>query len=756
MADLGAIISFVSWGSKLALELYKFAATVPWASEDITDIACTVGDFSLTTKHVATLLRENDHYASAEARETIEDVLEQCKAVYTEIESILPIRHVRDETDVEHSYPSSYESWNPNAATRARLEYLTIHLESLKSTISVMLQALNTVQIILWARTRPTISPQRSAKAVSNEKDQLETLVIEQQMSLLSASKLYDAITQAHETPDPKLLMEEDSSQSLTTRGEQDILGSSQLFRFQDSSLVGSDLSDREMEWLPKVCQMSRARMDLVLQRWTRLEELEARIADEERHIDTERRQGQQPTVESDASDNEDDTGLGIQHNAPHLVAPDPQRHPNLMKPLFPDSPSLSIPVPDSTYGPTAPLSPASSFGTSPRVSGQSLLNASHNEFSPQSPRSSIGTLPMEAAAAVHAKAEEDGDDIDLGIPWRLCTRKYYWDYIDGKVQKTNTHLPSSQAFEDRKGWTEIMASWLDKAAIKEAGLSYTRFQKERQEGRKTRFESCYRIQQPLTFAQVQRLVERTVELFEQKRLPTPPSDSKRERNRRSSQSSSYDRDRDRDQTPTANTVRRLERSTTTYPISQPPHLDRTTSLPVGITTHPPHPTQPLNSPNAYFPAQQPPYSPQIQNPYAQHPFSPHALPPPPPLPATNLPFNPIPHPSAHPSSHARPIYPQPPLRTSQPIPNINNTAREPNNNKVHYSSASGTSDSDIPDAGATRSRANQSKSRRRPFDSRSNRDGSRRRKGNSTVGTLAKVGGLATLLDGIIDLGVL
>lgn len=66
MADVGAIISFVSWGSKLALELYKFGATVPHASDDISDIAVTVSDFSLTAKHVATLIKECDHYPSAE------------------------------------------------------------------------------------------------------------------------------------------------------------------------------------------------------------------------------------------------------------------------------------------------------------------------------------------------------------------------------------------------------------------------------------------------------------------------------------------------------------------------------------------------------------------------------------------------------------------------------------------------------------------------------------------------------------------
>jgi len=72
--------------------------------------------------------------------------------VYEELEDILPIRNVRNESGDETALAERCESWNPSPDVRFKLEYLTAHLESLKATLSVMLQALNTVQIVLWAR----------------------------------------------------------------------------------------------------------------------------------------------------------------------------------------------------------------------------------------------------------------------------------------------------------------------------------------------------------------------------------------------------------------------------------------------------------------------------------------------------------------------------------------------------------------------------------------------------------------------------
>ncbi|KAF2196421.1 hypothetical protein GQ43DRAFT_476342 [Delitschia confertaspora ATCC 74209] len=705
MSDLSAIISFVSWGSKLALDLYKFAATAPLVTIDINDIARNVSNFSLIIKHIATLIKEDDDYPSSEARETIQDVLDQCKAVYTEVESIVPPKplHLEDEAEVSNV---RYESWEPSSVAKARLEYLAAHLDSLKSTLSVMLQALNTVQIILWARTRAAISPHGATKAVSNEKDQLESLIIEQQISLLSVWRIHENRCQSQNAVDPELLMEGGSSQNLTITEEEKALTPAGLCKFKDPALMGLDSSSTDVERSLVICRISKARMDYVLERWTRLHELESRVEDFESQTGTQRKANQQQTVEYDESD--------------YKLSSSPM------------SPTSPIVVPGFDRG---PFSPASSCGVSPKSPGQPLPSG----YSPQSPTASISTLPMAAAAVANAKNEDE--DVQLGIPWRLCSRQYHWDFIDGKVQHSNTDIPPSDALTDRHSWTEIMASWLDKQAIKEAGYNYSQVQKDWRERGRTRFETCFVIQQPLVFSEVQRLVERTVELFRKTRSLTPPS-SKAKRRSSSSKHTLYPPQlvsEDRNRTSLANQPPRLDRSATSYPFPhQPQYTDHAKSFPHSPQSFPPtlshlsnltpNATTNLhlpNQPGPYCP-QTTPYSPQA-HPIQTRPYSPHISP----TPAFS-------QRSTHPSGLPQALGPYLPLPVSQP----------------HFSAA--TLCDSTSDSGDTSEPRHRRSSKSSSSNRSKHRDSSYQRRRRSTVGTLAKVGGLAALLDGIVDLGVL
>jgi len=372
-------------------------------------------------------------------------------------------------------------------------------------------------QTLTSHRTRPTISPQWAAKTVSNEKYQLEILVIEQQLSLLSASKVHESVNEIEEIHDPKLLMEEDSSQSLTMREdktEDSKLTPAQLFRFQDPALSELDPSSTKVECLAAISKVSRARMEHIMKRWTRLQELEARIDDEERRLHEERRESQQPTVESDEEvENVEEVEVPVvKQDSPQLHAPDPQRYSNVTW-KDADSPTLAVPVPrqapSNTYRPNPPLSPASSYGVSPRSSGQLPIypGPAGNTY-PLSPGSSISTLPTEAVAAAASAVmnpnhdDDDDDDTGLEIPWRLSSKNYYWDFIDDKLLPSRYEQPPPSYVynSDRRGWTEITAAWLDKEAIEEAGYQYDTIKKDLREGKRTRFETLYRIQRPLRF----------------------------------------------------------------------------------------------------------------------------------------------------------------------------------------------------------------------------------------------------------------
>lgn len=546
--------------------------------------------------------------------------------------------------------------------------------------------------------------------------------------------------------------MESDSSQSLVATGrENSSPGPNHLYQYQDRYLASLDTTgSAEDAWLPTVCSIAGPRTEQLLERWTTLPDFDRRLQDEERTARTQRHENKQATVESDSEEENERQKYGP--NGAGFASPPPQRS-GSVQPLFTDTSTLPIPVPGSKFGPSAPMSPAAS----PRTSRSTFEM-------PVSPRTSIGSLPVEAAAAMEAK--EGDDDLDLEIPWTLRTRKYEWRYIDGKIVGSNTDLPPSTAYNERPGqnWTEVMASWVCKDAIQEAGYKVTQVQKERPDGRRTKFDTCFCIEQPLKFSQVKRLVERTVEIYRKNMPPTPPQPAK-PRSRRTS----FDRPplgpppsylaktavaQDRDRTPTATRPQPpLERSssTMTYP-PPPPPLDRSMSMPgSGMVQPPPYPpsvnsqasTRPMpmpmpgpmpmpnGMPNGQLSSSLPPqglYTPQMQPALQGQQYFP---PPPPGGPPPGPQYNNNPFPP-----HMQPyIYPQGPQSpTRQPYAMPRSMDR--------YDDDSMTSDS-----GSGERRRRRSKSRRR-YDR--DADKKKRHGKSAAVGTLMGIGGLTALLDGL------
>lgn len=580
---------------------------------------------------------------------------------------------------------------------------------------------------------------------------QLENLIIEQQISILLASKLYHPAR-----PDARLLMDKDSSQSLVAV-DTNTSRPAELFPYQQRYIASLDTVDTfEDDWLPSICGVSKSHLEHLLNRWTRLRQVQEKIMYEEKMELARRRENQQATVESDS---EDGDGEALPYRSRHRGLATPTSHrPGSVQPLFTETNSLPIPVPDPRFGPTAPMSPVSSAGGSPLSS----FATSNPHCLPNSPKSSIASLPVEAAAAIDAK--DNDEDVDLEIPWRLVCGGNYWEYIDGRVKKTNTDLPPSHAFSDGKSRTEILASWVCQEAIQEAGYVHTTLSKVQSKSRRTKIETMFSIHQALTFAQVHRLVERTVDLFRQTKpsSPPPPPPRRSSFNQHRSIRPSLDRERTpraagHGQAPTQQPPP-FERSNTVYSYPPPPPpLDRSMSMPIPTPNSIPKP------PSLHLPIPPNPYSPQASfHPPPMGLHSPHSTT------TTTTPYSPQPNgpyspqltspfftpTSTSPDSrriHIPPsAYPHSPLRQS-----FANQASNPRP-QDHPSSTSTASDSDsAPTKTRDREREREYERRYRSRSRRASNSSSYKRR-NRTVGTLAKVGGLAALLDGIVDLGVL
>ncbi|PSN60358.1 hypothetical protein BS50DRAFT_640114 [Corynespora cassiicola Philippines] len=742
MAVVASILPVVSRCSTLTLEIYQVASTTVDFAKDLSQAAGSISNFALVLKQVGTIIKEDDGLPSLEAIESLEDIIAQCLSVLDQVGIIIPARDDRN-TSKDFSGRANRRTFRASPESRARLRYLSSHLNSLKSTLAVMLQTLYTAQGIMWARIRPTISPQQATTAVSNEKSQLEMLIIEQQISICSAS-----IDYANIRSDAQPLVGHDSSQSVVAINRA-LPQPGGLLRWQNKSMIGLHVPHyNEQAFLAEVRNISRSQLEQVLGEWTRLQQFEELLAEEDRKAKEQRRGMQQPTVES-ASEGESVHRSRKRNQAPRLSSPTPRR-PGSVQPLFTETKILPIPVPDSKYGPAAPLSPASSFGGSPR-SFENTLSVNPAGSSPVSPRSSITNLPVDAAAAVSAQASDP--DSYLKIPWTLRTRSSCWKHIDDTVIESNTELPASTATHDRSAYTEITAAWVAKEALKEGGYEFRQLSADRQkerEGRagrketKTVFEPCFSIYGALSFDEVRSLVERTVELFRQNRPPTPPPRSKRE-----DAAELKGRPMPNDRTNPVYQHPKMERSTSalTFP-PPPPPLDRTHSLPSpNVPTYPanPHPTA-LHLPLAQspYPSQAPPpCSPQTAPYPPPGPFSPSFQPPAPfnapadpRRPYPPHPNNVYPHPNLHPPvhSHGRP---HSPLRHQHADP------------RERYSNASTASDSE--DAAGAKERRRRERERRRR-ESSSGGDRSKKKKG-AAMGALVGVGGLTALLDGLVGL---
>jgi hypothetical protein len=512
---------------------------------------------------------------------------------------------------------------------------------------------------------------------------------------------------------------------------------------------------------MPAVCSISATHADLLLEEWTSLPQFESRLRDEERELQRQRQETQQATVESDSEEEELSRSSKLSGDGARR-----QRRSGSVEPLFTEA--NSIPNPPKQYGPPAPHTPADT----PRTSRDSLPPPTNDHHTSASSRSSIGSLPVEAAAAV--EANEEDNEVDLEIPWVLCTRKYYWKFVDAKQVSSNTDQASSLAFLERSSWTEIMASWVTKEAIREAGFRYTQVQNDRKDGRRTRPETCFCIERPLQFDQVKRLVERTVEMYRKTAPFTPPPPQVR----RSSfhrppppnapkgilKGSTIDRDRTPVPRHTHPPLDRANSSMHLPPPPGPPPLDRSLSTPgPGFVPPPPPPLLQLGinprMPNLQIPPvpplgqyasqqQQPPrpqsprlpqYPPQT-NGYPSQPINTKTpyYPPPPNPSLANPAF------ASHPQLQQTQNYPiqQSPLRQSymKPAPSTR-----------RYDDGFTTSDSE-----AERPRRRRSKSRGRySYDRERDVYGGKKKSstGRKAAGALLGVGGLTALLDGLSGL---
>ena len=355
---------------------------------------------------------------------------------------------------------------------------------------------------------------------------QLQSSIIEQQMSLIRVSRLYQEYL-LNKSAVLELPPGANHHQALIQCDEREA-NPRTLVQYQEPSLSQGYPSRTEMEDLARVRRIARPYIDTLLHRWTRPEE--ARMLKnpsfQRSSTSSDRGRWEQPTVESDSEDDFDvprDPSRRLDRSAPILMPVNENEDVDFERspPVSPlvmtgyASSLLRSRSPRRSSRASSPLSRASSpFSRASSLSSRRLSLSSRSSISldnytsratPPSPHSPI----FADAAAVTALPYQNNPD-PKNIPWRLCLNSTYWDYQGPKITGSNTRSSHIPALSDRNAMTEILATFVVREALDEAALPYRSVNRDSFDGHRTRFDACFLIQRPMGWEEVRRLVARS------------------------------------------------------------------------------------------------------------------------------------------------------------------------------------------------------------------------------------------------------
>lgn len=484
MPEIASILQIASRGSKLSLALYDFAANIPSATTDASNLARGVKDLSRALWQVSASQREDARITTHEARDAIADIVQQCQSVLTEIEAVVPLEMIREGKSLTFG-----REWEWSEVSKAKVQYLLGHLESLKLTLDVLSQAIRSVKVIEWSGYQS--SNPMCLEAVELERMQLESLVVEQQLAFLHASQLFEVYHHLHSDPGLQLIAMDETAQAMTLF-EEFAPNPSKLITYQDPNLVAAAKAKNETERLAMVRRASSPYIDYLLERWTRIVEI---------------RRSQQPTVDSDDSSGED-VRPGPKHSngvrgapGPILTHIDEDDEPMITSSPMTSTPASPVGIPERTRRPRGPMSPTSPSSWNGRSS-------SYFPAPPVKPPASAGTSPRVSFSSSNTPRpvmlpnppQAPAQDGKKRIQWRLCLGGHYWDHENERVVNSNTQLDPSQVPADKNASTDILASYISEEAIEDLGYHYTRVSIPKNDSRQTKFETLYRIRRALLF----------------------------------------------------------------------------------------------------------------------------------------------------------------------------------------------------------------------------------------------------------------
>ena len=137
---IASVIGVAGAGFRLSLILNAVGVDIVTADVEIQSIARHISLFSLMLKQVGLTLEDSKSIASQTALDTTNEIAKQSKTVFDEIKSMVEMVQKKDERGHIRSITVAQRvKW---CFKKQRVQYLLGQLESLKLSLSIMLQTL--------------------------------------------------------------------------------------------------------------------------------------------------------------------------------------------------------------------------------------------------------------------------------------------------------------------------------------------------------------------------------------------------------------------------------------------------------------------------------------------------------------------------------------------------------------------------------------------------------------------------------------
>ncbi|MCJ1344541.1 hypothetical protein MMC31_002744, partial [Peltigera leucophlebia] len=188
-ASISHTIDVAGAGFRLSLVLNAVGTQVGDAGSEIQKIAKEISLFSLILKQVALNLGTPESVASQRALDAAQEITSQSETVFNEVKEMVQMSQKRDSDGHIRFISIAQEvKW---VFKKQRVQYLLGQLESLKLSLSLMLQILQLGRMIATSRRDPS-KPLPKEQDMRQERAEIQNIVVVRHWSLVDLQRLYE------------------------------------------------------------------------------------------------------------------------------------------------------------------------------------------------------------------------------------------------------------------------------------------------------------------------------------------------------------------------------------------------------------------------------------------------------------------------------------------------------------------------------------------------------------------------------------